>query len=76
MGPRVAARDAVDGRQVIGVEAVLHPEPEGEQAQRGPGGGQVVHAVRFREGSAAGGVGRQNVARIPTAVQARAGAVP
>ena len=45
IGPTVVAGQAVYGRQVIGVESVLHPENEGQKSKGGPIGGQGVHGV-------------------------------
>ena len=42
---RVVARQAVDGREVVGVEAMAHAQDEGERAKRGPGGGWNIHRV-------------------------------
>jgi hypothetical protein len=40
---RVESGEPVDGRQMVGIEAVLQPEQEHDRAQRGPLGRQFVH---------------------------------
>ena len=42
-GTGVVTGKAVDGRQVIGIKAVLHTEHEGQNQQRQPVSGQRVH---------------------------------
>jgi len=45
VGAGVAAGQAVDRRQVIGIEAMPRPEHKGQKAKRGPGGGKLIHGI-------------------------------